>query len=183
MTIPGEAIIQMCVFGSPLQTKLPAAIQQCPENPKLKYWPRGKCPPFKKFMQHLKKEQAKATCPANALGWINNGKLDKDAVLHDMTGLNPEIGQQMSPDALDKCVSGKMKPLKQKLMKCKKKYRKGNQMKQLEEGLNLLIGSECMVNILLDTCHNYMSGNVQLIIDLFLSYNGPLPTFPPMMGK
>lgn len=156
---------------------------QCPDaDSDVQYWPKGKCPPFPKFMNHLKNHQSKTTCLANALGWINNGQLDNAAVVADMAGLNPELGMQLNPDDLDNCVSKEMGPLKQKLKKCKRKYKKDNQAQQLEEGLSLLVGSKCMVNLMMDTCQNHMKYNIQLILDLFLSYNGPLPTAPVIMG-
>jgi len=163
-------VTQVCVYGSSLQEKLPAAMKKCPKaGADVKLWPKGKCPKIKGFMKYLGKLQNQATCLGKALGWINSGNsLDAAIMMADLAGLNPEVGAMMSSSMMDNCVNKMVNPMKKKMKKCGKKY-KTAQKKQLENSMTLLAGSKCMISLLQDACNGYIDGKIKEILNMLLS--------------
>lgn len=153
----------ICLAGSTLADKMPAAFETCfgdmAAAGRRRGGKRGKgkrCPSFEKIMGWVEEEFMEDGCVLQQLGWIDEeGNEIQDVIDADLATLAPGVQAGLSEDALDECVAETIKKMDAKYAKCADKYNE-EETATLEEVGVKIASYKCFMGMFKNACGGYI---------------------------
>eukprot|EP00088_Acartia_fossae_P011966 TRINITY_DN16105_c0_g1_i1.p1 TRINITY_DN16105_c0_g1~~TRINITY_DN16105_c0_g1_i1.p1 ORF type:complete len:222 (+),score=99.49 TRINITY_DN16105_c0_g1_i1:9-674(+) len=168
----------LCLAGSSLADKLPAAFQSCfpgmenMENRKGKRRGKGKkgkmgkrgkmgkmgkeCPSFDDIMVWVEEEFSDDGCVLQQIGWMDaDGNELKDAVMADLATLNPGVQAGLSEEAMAECAADMLADMEDKHGHCADSYSE-EELVVLEEMGVRIAEYKCFMEMFQDACSDHI---------------------------
>ena len=155
----------ICLAGSSLAEKMPAAFQACFGGGEVAAAGRRRgngggrgrrCPSFEKIMRKVEKKFADEMCVLKQLGWVDEEGNDiNDTIMADIATLNEGVQAGLSEEAVEECVAEIMAEMDGKYAKCADKYT--DEEKATLEEVGVKIASyKCFMGQFKDACGSFI---------------------------
>merc|ERR1711872_680783 len=144
-----EATYPLCVAGSNLEMKMPAALDACsngPDTRRRKGKGKGKgqqnndeeeCPSFDDIIDYVSAEYGFEGCILQSLGWLDENMNENNATIaEDMASLMPEFSSLISEEEISQCVRYTLEDMSNDFEACANNFDE----QQLADLSNMAIG-------------------------------------------